>query len=323
MKSGASRLYAVHGVVIASDFSIDILDSSSVARKRYPRPTVDIELLNCEGTPRPAAPPFRHAPGTTQHRDTDGGVWLKGPCGSVGFIPYNHNSVVIERNPLVDPHAFQHTITSFFLPAALALSGHVMLHCACISLEGVNVLLGGSSFAGKSTASAGLRARGHHVLSDDTTRITSVDSRFLAHPSYPLIRLREPSASLPEIIVALPKSEIKAGRYQWFAPASDGDAPRSLPINGFLHLSRAHTKARLTPLSNAEKIQRLISSVFLTGVSTNAMIRNQFSAIIDAAPHLSAATLAFRHSPREFPQVLDAIESFASSLQQTQGSVAQ
>jgi hypothetical protein len=307
--------YVVHGIVIESQFEVDLLRGSVSADTELYNTAADFALIRATRGTIPPPPRFRLKFGEVQFCGTEEGTWLRGVCGSVAFVQHDDSTAIILPNCDIREPIFQHSLTSFFLPSALALSGHMMFHCACISIDNATILVGGSSGAGKSTTSAGLRARGHRVLSDDITRVTSVDVTLRAHPSYPTIRLREPSVFLPEIVNVVPTTEAVAGRHHWPLAASKQSATEPLPIAGFIHLSRARSKARLVHLGNSEKVQQLISNVFLTGVSTKAMIAHQFPPIIAAAPQLGAARLSFRHCAKEFPLVLDAVEGFARTLQ--------
>jgi hypothetical protein len=248
---------------------------------------------------------------------SESGTWLRGPDDCAAFVSNRLRSIFVARSDQGVEEAFQHALTHLFIPCALALWGELVFHCACVSINGSNLLIGGSSFSGKSSISAGLQARGHRVFSDDITRITLCESSFRAHPSYPTIRLRTGSVTLPEIIDALPLSEPVSGRRYW-STTSPRDVGKAMRVSGFIDLSRGRGRARFTALDNVQKVQTLLANVFLTGVESSAMIACQFPLVIDAAPKIKAARLTFRHSAAEFPLVLDAIESFAQSLQDAQ-----
>jgi hypothetical protein len=94
------------------------------------------------------------------------------------------------------------------LPLAMSQRARLVLHAACVAIDGSATLFAGVSGQGKSTLAAACAAAGHAVVADDCVRLERRGTTWLADPSYPGVRLwpdaaaRFGSASMPTPCVA-------------------------------------------------------------------------------------------------------------------------
>jgi hypothetical protein len=83
----------------------------------------------------------------------------------------------------------RHLLLDHVLPRVLAHAGHMMLHGALLSVDGIGVAILGPSGAGKSTLAAALAGTGAELLSDDGLLIEARRDRIWATATYPSLRL--------------------------------------------------------------------------------------------------------------------------------------
>jgi len=96
-----------------------------------------------------------------------------GPCDSM-LMDQIRRCVVGSFSPAIahDVPYWKQTILPFLLGVASASIRVTPIHCACVTKDGLGLLLGGESGAGKSTSALALSLEGFSYLSDDCTYLS-------------------------------------------------------------------------------------------------------------------------------------------------------
>ncbi|MEN2980821.1 hypothetical protein P7L78_06510 [Tistrella bauzanensis] len=118
-------------------------------------------------------------PGAADARAGGANRTIVGACGNARMDLYgvcavlmtSACEVIVERVPGIADALIASTMTGAVLDLICLRRGLVPLHAAAVATPAGAVLITGASGAGKSTTLAGLAARGHAVLTDDTAVI--------------------------------------------------------------------------------------------------------------------------------------------------------
>jgi hypothetical protein len=96
-----------------------------------------------------------------------------GPCDSM-LVDQSRRRVVGSFSPAMarDLCVWKQTILPILLGIASASIGVTPVHCACVAKDGLGLLVGGESGAGKSTSALSLSLHGFSYLSDDCTYLS-------------------------------------------------------------------------------------------------------------------------------------------------------
>lgn len=168
--------YRVHGLWIDSEFDLP--------GTRQPLPTVDVRIR------RGVVPLTLQAPVTT------GVLFQAGPEGYLlrvdgvaAYLVRNANEVIVDSDPAAPQGAVQLFLCGSVMTAILHQRGALVLHASgAVGRRGA-VLIAGDSGSGKSTLAAALAHRGHHIVSDDLTAVTSTEAGPVAPAGFPMLRL--------------------------------------------------------------------------------------------------------------------------------------
>jgi hypothetical protein len=171
--------------------------------------------------------------------------------------------VTLERNPEADDRVLATAFVTVVLAAALVQRGRLVLHANAAELDGLAVVIAGSSGAGKSTALAALLGAGCRMLADDITvvRLAS-DGRAEVLPGAGEVRLTRASSS--RLGLDLP-AELEApwGRGKAVMPARARLATEPTRLDRIYVLeTSAEPGLDVTPLAGSEKFDGLIASVY-------------------------------------------------------------
>jgi hypothetical protein len=147
--------------------------------------------------------------------------------------------------------------------AAALLRGYLVLRAAAVSIGGRAVALCGGSAAGKSSLAAALGQRGHSVLADAVTVISTDPNHggFIVAPLAPELQLWPDSVrelglgKAPSLIV---RAALAVRAYRL------GSDPSAAPIGavGLLSIAATETRARLEAVDGTAKVRALFGSAW-------------------------------------------------------------
>jgi hypothetical protein len=254
---------------------------------------------------------------------TPAGVVFVSYCGSVAHLSTASLArdaplLAFRRAPSISTSRFNHTVMHSFLPHALALQGELMMHAACVEIDGAAWLFAGTSGMGKSTLAAGLGRRGFRVLSEDVLRIELTSSGPIAFPSYPGVRLRADNFLVTGGAKA---TAAKRGRYGLpkyrldlpQVPEHLRDEPVRLRGAVFLRGGSAYG-GRFNELSGPQTVHHLLSNAFVRAIPRPRLATETFPQMVRLAGSLTGLQLAYRKSPAHFDQLLDHIVARLSEV---------
>lgn len=203
---------------------------------------------------------------------TDAGdTWVQmATCGAAYVLRFSLGiTFVIEGTSIgwsVDSGApsdtIRHLLLDQVLPLAMSTRGEYVLHAAAVVVGGGAVVFAGPSGRGKSTLAASCVAYGARLLADDCVRVTPSVGGFVAHPSYPGLRL-------------------------WADSAAGVDAAARRPV--------AHYTTKLRVSSQVMRSAAPLSRIYLLergGASRAQVLRGDASSVIDLT------RVVFRLDPR-------------------------
>lgn len=190
------------------------------------------------------------------------------------------------------------------LPIALGVLGPavgvVPMHCACLSIAGTGILIGGASGAGKSTLSVALAQHDFDFISDDWTYLSETHGSIIAHG------LSLPAKLLPDAVDYFPELagyQVQLALNQELAYELP---PRSLGSRVqlfckpqlFILLERTTNKGcRIAPLCSRDGQDYVQRSVERLPRELHNQIRTR-SEIIARLAHLSCWRLTYGGPPR-------------------------
>lgn len=320
--------YRVHGLCIGSDFAFPELRGHELPPRNDARP--DLMLRRCarRELPEPTSRQWSvHRVGSLSVAHGPWGAVFESYCGSRAWLPADTSAASavlhIARARGIATDWFHHTVLHTFVPLALALRGHTLVHAACVAVEGRAFLYPGESRMGKSTLAAGFAERGLAVLSDDVVRV-QVDAAgaIRVWPGYPGARLRSESF----LLEAAHRSG-RAGRYGLPRFRVHTQPPAGLPPEGvqvagvcFLGRSRA-LDPRWERLSPLQAITPWVESCFLLSLPKPVRSRTAFECGGQLAGAAPAWRVSYRRSARHFPalcaQLVDRMAFIASQAHDT------
>lgn len=143
-------------------------------------------------------------------------------------------------------------------------AGDAALHASAIEINGRGVLFGGPSLHGKTTLAAAFAARGHRLLTEDTTRVRSAPIPSV-YPGPSVVRLRSDVA--PEIHIAnYERLEMPNGRVALLENTEGRGDGREVPLHSVILLRAGHEVA-LRSARRAEAARDLFALSFLLPIT--------------------------------------------------------
>ena len=186
----------------------------------------------------------------------------------VAHVEVDDGPGVVTFDRVVDGELEQHLLLDHVLPLVLARQGQLVLHGALISLDGVGVVILGSSGAGKSTMTGYAMQHGWTVGGDDGAVVHQAP-RARAEPTYSTIRLTPAAGDLLGIdLTAAPpvvgkRRVVDTDRFSFSGDVVDLDV--------VVVLERSST-AGFRPLGGIDAHVRLFSSTFHADLATRSAL---------------------------------------------------
>ena len=118
----------------------------------------------------------------------DGGYEVE--AGDLGIYRISLAEPSVELPPDLEPVIAEAFLWSTPTAICAAAAGDLMLHAAAVDVDGRAIIFTGDGGDGKTTLGAGFHRAGHRLLSDDTVRVSLVESRPQIFPGPALLRLR-------------------------------------------------------------------------------------------------------------------------------------
>ena len=313
------NLFRVCDLVIESNISLPEL------------PPVDLRIADCRfilldpGAPIPGQFQwFNHwrSPGEGQawlSFATCGGDYLLRFAAQVDFL-VSRDTREVKCRPLpgIPESTVRHLFLDQVLPLILSYRGNLVLHASAILTPLGVVAFAGASGRGKSTLAARLAQHGYALVADNCLALREVAGRWIAHPSYPGVRLW-PQASGAIFGEASRSAEI--AHYTVKRRVSDSSLIRfadvSAPIQCVYFLDEEETAVRqplIRPMAAPAAFMRLVTSTFNLDITDKTLVHRQFVAMKRARSQIKCFHLAY---PRDFfllPAVTQAIIDHQSGL---------
>jgi hypothetical protein len=306
------NFYEVHGIGLTSDYSFAELRSLRVDALARDKTIVHIVRARSQEA---LALCGKRVRSVALQRDVridrfPHGVLMRSYCGSVGFFDRATNTIHLARGPSISATRFEHTLMHAMLPRVMSELGMLVLHAACIEIDGTYTMIAGQGGMGKSTLAAGFGLDGSRVIAEDILRVEIGDNGLLAWPSYPGARLRAKSFLLSS------RGHTKASRYglpkhRIALGTNHGEhAPVPLSVALFLKRGRA-VHGRFTRLSPVDALRRLLEATFLLPGAERQFGRDWFLRMTSGAMKLRAAELAYKQSAPHFDAFKQEIRAFS------------
>jgi hypothetical protein len=253
------------------------------------------------------------------------GTLIRSYCGSQAWLTNDAagaqtETLLVSRGKNISTARFNHTILHGFLPNILALQGYVMLHTACVIIDGKAFLFAGDSGMGKSTLAAGFASRGVTLFAEDVVRIARDSTGALvAFPSYPGARLRGNSFLLPAEKRTNAQGRYGLPKHRILMDANAANhAPT--PIGAVLFLRKGRTLSpRFERLSPMVAVKPFLRSSFLSALPKADRAKRIFASVLPLASSVPAYELRYRRAADHFEALLDGLMDFANSHSSTAG----
>lgn len=323
-KATGSNHYRVHGLCIESDFDFTELSGCELP----PGHGSDVDLLLLrkarQGLPEPSARQWSvHRTGSLSVAHGPWGTVFESYCGSRAWLPADASAqgatLHVARAPGISRDLFHHTVLHAFVPLALVLHGHTLVHAACVAVGGRAFLFPGESRMGKSTLAAGFAARGLPVFSDDVVRV-QVDAAGCVRvwPGYPGARLRGESFLLGASQRGQRPGRYGLPRFRVHTTPVVGVPAEGVEVAAVCFLGRSRTVApswaRLSPM---QAITPWVESCFLLSLPKPQRLRAAFERGSQLARSAPAWRVAYRRSSPHFAtlctRLVEAMEAIAAS----------
>jgi hypothetical protein len=204
-----------------------------------------------------------------------------------------------------------HFILDQAIPLVLSGRGLSILHCAAVHLpQGIVAFLGPSGF-GKSTLATSFARQGFPLAGDDCLAVRQTAEGYVAAPSYPGVRLWDPSLE-----ALFPEDPVTSDVAQFTSKRRVSDR-HQLPflssparLKGLYVLDPSpDERMRIEPLTGAAAVSKLFESSFLMTDQLEGPMRTIFSTLAG----LASAGMVFRLA---YPEGLDRLAAVRSRVLQ-------
>jgi hypothetical protein len=303
--SGAGFYFRAYGLTVNSDFQV--LEAESIAPSKA---DLTIRRADVSGSA------FRFDDFRNYQKTPEGDLLEFRDVGR--FLVRNPSTIEIDIEPQFDRRLIGMPLLGPVLSLLLHRQGLLVLHGSAVMIDGEAHVFLGDKGSGKSTTAAALIAAGFPLVSDDVVAIERLPSgKLVVRPGYPAMKLDQSMfSSFPE------------GSYKVLAPndgaytAGKSRVRLTRPVpSGSVPLGKVHCLARgtcnaITPLSQAEKLHRLIrfSHYPRLGQAANvpAETARLFALSAAHAPHIDADILTVKHSLAEISKIGSFLRSEAA-----------
>jgi hypothetical protein len=195
------------------------------------------------------------------------------------------SEIVIDPLPDVEEKVLRLCILGPGLGVLLHQRGLLILHASAVDLHGTAITFLGDAGQGKSTMAAAMHAKGHRLLADDVTAITSDNGRPTVLPAFPQFKLWPESVELlGEDADLLPTLE--PGREKRARRIVEGFSSIPLPLARVYVLSEGE-ELEMQRLGPQEALVNLVAHSYAarllreTGASTHFL---QCSSLVNSVP---------------------------------------
>lgn len=218
--------------------------------------------------------------------------------------------------PDVDRDTIEHLFHNNVVPMLMADGGALILHGAAVDIGGLAVIFMGTTGRGKSTLAASFASTGFPFLSDDSVRLDSTDTGYLAQPSYPSIRLWRDS---DDAVLSGRVREVSGVKFSGKARyAAGGEIPHSacpLPLSAIYVLaSEAPATTVIQPLGANEAMMEFVQHSFILDLQSETTVGGHFERMAALANKVSVFSLNYPRDYALLPDVRSAIISHARAL---------
>lgn len=311
-----------HGCLFTADFLIPDLRSVPCPRNSCSTPVLSLRKVRGRSIPGTANTHTFFLDDVLTVTQVQSGFVLRSYCDVVAWVrdplhtevagvrreALHFADVKIARPRTISVERFQHTLLHMILPQVLALRGEVMLHAACVVIDGRAHLFAGPSGIGKSTLAAGFARAGCRVLAEDVVRVAATPGgHYVAYPSYPGARLREGSFLLEGVRKGQRASRLGLPKHRvyWDDTASPLEPVR---LGGLHFLARGRIVApQFEAIAPSLAMTKVLESTFMQALPVAVRARAGFERTLQLLRAVPCDTLRYRRSPAHFEQLLRGI----------------
>ncbi len=217
----------------------------------------------------------------------------------------------------VSDETFQTYLLSQLVSFSLLKLGMEPLHATAVVIHGKAVAFLGDCGEGKSTLAAACLKAGHQLLTDDVLVLKEDDSRLMAYPGPPRLKLMPATAKrvLGAHVNGSPMNPLTSKLILRLAPEQSVATPMPLHACYALRSSLARASSRVTIrcLSAVSAWRALTAGTFNLVVRDPTRLQTHFAWASRLASRAAVKSLSYPRSLRELPRVVDAIAADVGS----------
>ena len=225
--------------------------------------------------------------------------------GEVRFLIRGGREIVMAPGPTL-PYA-RAVLLADPLAILFQQRGLLPIHASAIEVAGKSVAFAAPAGSGKSTLLACLHGRGYTMLCDDLCIVETVRGRFVAHASFPILKLRDDAVAMVGGRVRN-RAEALPGPNKHFFRVTEGFGPRSPPLSAiyFLRWSRRRAAPAIRKLRRFDAFKALAHSIFYGALLPRV---GSDDPLMTASADLvrSVGTFAFAR-PRDLDRIDESVE---------------
>lgn len=252
---------------------------------------------------------------STFHRHGNGYL-VRFPDLADFWVSNDGSSVTCTPVPGTPESSLRHLYHGQVYGLAESRRGKLSLHASAVALDGDRcVAFCGASGAGKSTLAASFAGEGCAFLTDDVLSLRMSESRVIAEPSHPALRLWGDSAGAL-LDDAHPRDE--AAHY---TSKSRVLATRGLPhcaddrsLAALFLISGSDDAIGVEPLKQTDSMAQLLRQSFLLDMHDQQAVTDHFARLADLLESVPCFALRYPRSYSALPDVRDAVRKTVSAV---------
>lgn len=218
----------------------------------------------------------------------------------------NH-SIIINSQIKIDKSFLVGILVGCAIPLLLHHKGNLILHANAINIKGLSIALIGPKGSGKSTLSANLIKKGHHLISDDILCVKTIKESHFTYNGFSTIKLwPDAILSLNENPCLMPKinSNIEK-RYYYSEKELISD---KIPLKAIYALRESNDTTYIKSMSKQNGVIELVKSTLWGHIFNENELCNNLKICAQIARDVPIYTLNMEKKIRNIPYLIKTIE---------------